>query len=88
MATFDYEFGHTDPDNTGYDALKCFLDYLCRPRDSVEDFVVTVRLHTSSTHGKARMAYLLQEARPDLEAAGVQLTYDDPDSRLAEIFGR
>lgn len=75
LASFDYELGHTDPDNTGYDAVESFLDYLISNSSEEGSIEVEVRLHTSSSSGEVRMAQLLKERTAACQEAGVRLVH-------------
>lgn len=75
LASFDYELGHTDPGNTGDDAVIAFLDYLISNPQEGEGVELEVRLHTSSGYGEARMAQLLKQSHGLCEEVGIRLTH-------------
>lgn len=75
LASFDYELGHTDPGNTGGDAVIAFLNYLISNPQAGEAIDLDVRLHTSSGAGKAHMAQLLKQSQGLCEEAGVRLKH-------------
>ena len=74
-ASFDYELGHTDPGNTGNDAVSAFLNFLTANPQEGESVELEVRLHTSSGYGEARMAQLLKQGYSDCEKAGIRLVH-------------
>lgn len=73
LASFDYELGHTDPGNTGYNAVRCFLGFLLENPPKGEKLEVEVRLHTSSSIGAKRMAQLLKEHSSACADVGIRL---------------
>jgi hypothetical protein len=74
LASFDYELGRTDPSHTGYDALSGFLDFLL-DHPVTDPVNIEIRFHTSSSHGAARMAQLLQKRSADCEKINIHLYY-------------